>query len=308
MSQYWGVRDVDPRSTTYTNPTSYSGPVTYGSKGFCPYWTYCSNPDTHPDGTVCSAANNNDVDTTNWLWTVGGNNGTDIVCLDNDPDSRHFCMNSVGQVNPTGTDYQCDKNYDAMDFAMDMTDFAGLQNYTSKAKGNFIAMYSIYFQHGGGDPANDMLGVKMLRYMADAGDNGVIDNAVQHWYRDMRDNYKGQNPSSDVPPNGVNPPPVGGNCVTSAANCVSTTANAAHKGGLTGTIQMLDPRTHPDNDIAYWPSFGLSNFTSVYADPCVAVESTITTNCGQYFFASSAKSVNAAFLQIASRLFTRLSR
>src|SRR5262249_28166638 len=145
-------------------------------------------------------------------------------CVDNDPISRHFCMDADGKINPdasseSGT-YQCDKNYDAMDYAMDMTDFAALQQYTGtrNGKGDFIAMYSIFFGPNPVDPASLSLGVKMMRYIADAGDNGVIDNAIQRWYRDNRDAS-------------VNPPPYGGNCTN--ANCT----NPAHVPGA-GAAQL----------------------------------------------------------------------
>src|SRR5260221_5564334 len=224
----WGPRFNDPTKANYTQLVPYVD-ASYWSFGFCPYWTFCTSGNRPLDGMACNSdpsnANNtnNDTDTANWPWTGGAENASP-VCTDNDPNSRHFCMEAYGHINglnvdPPGqtTQYQCDRNYDAMDYAMDMTDYAALQDYTSKSKGNFIAMYSNFFQHSALTPAavalNQKLGSKMLRYISDAGDNGVIDNAVQHWYRDMRDNFQGQNPGITPASGGVNPPPYGGNCV-----------------------------------------------------------------------------------------------
>src|SRR5437763_11710003 len=95
--------------------------------------------------------------------------------------------------NPNPSDYYCDPHYDADDYTRDRADFAGLINYMDKSsvapfqpkKGNFIAMYSIFFAHNKktgaceGKLCGDILGVKTLRYIADAGDNGIIDNHLQ---------------------------------------------------------------------------------------------------------------------------------
>jgi hypothetical protein len=92
--------------------------------------------------------------------------------------------------------YYCDPHYDATDYARDRADFAGLINYMDRSnttnnppkKGNFIAIYAIFFDHAGKVTLDEnILGVKFMRYLADVGDNGVIDNHLQRWYRDVRD-------------------------------------------------------------------------------------------------------------------------
>src|SRR5262249_5829541 len=133
-------------------------------------------------------------------------------CVGNDPDARHFCMDTAGNLNPTAaaqaSTYQCDPQYDAMDYARDRVDFAALSDYTKSQKGNFIAMYSIFFAHSSATTLGDfILGVKFARYVADAGDNGTIDNPIQRWYRDSRDN---RTLDPLLPNHGVNPPPTGG--------------------------------------------------------------------------------------------------
>jgi hypothetical protein len=108
--------------------------------------------------------------------------------------------------------------------------------------GNFIAAFSIAF---GEEVATDPTGAPLLRYIADAGDNGFIDNNLQQDWRDDRTlNY-----------------PVGG---------------------------------------PYPPSFG-------DPDPCESITDPYV-QCGQYFYANDFNTLTDVFEQIASRLFTRISR
>ncbi len=142
----------------------------YGYHGYCPWWTFCwpaslGNPSPPPECTET------DDGMTPGTW-----------CSDVDPFSRHFCMNSDGLVDLDATNCNVEY-YDATDFAMDMADFAGLVQVMPGVSGNFMAMYSIGF----GTPADPIsaLGEETLRYIADAGDNGLIDS---DWFQDCRDN------------------------------------------------------------------------------------------------------------------------
>jgi hypothetical protein len=140
-----------------------------------------------------------------------------IQCNDNVAETRHFCLqwstdpryNAVppgmtvdlstgyasgipgGECGPTGL-------YDADDYARDMADWAGLIEVAPGVPGNFIALFTIGF---GAAFVNDPVGAPLLRYIADAGDNGFIDNHVQ---QDWRDNgvlnggsFSGDDPCDD---------------------------------------------------------------------------------------------------------------
>jgi hypothetical protein len=138
----------------------------YGYHGYCPWWTFCDPPpgNTNPVG--------GDLDPS-CTTTDTGNDPP--WCSDSNPYSRHFCMSADGRIDID--DPNCDVEfYDATDFAMDAADFSGLVEVQPGVDGNFIAMYSIGF----GTPSTPIsqLGEVTLRYIADAGDNGRIDNNV----------------------------------------------------------------------------------------------------------------------------------
>lgn len=157
------------------------------------------------------------------------------------PKTRHMCLewkNGPGNGLPadiTNPSSECGEygHYDADDYARDMADWAGLIELTPKVPGNFIAMFAIGF---GSEIANSAkaaypVAMPLLHYIADAGDNGVINNRWESQWR-------GQ------------------------------------------------PRT---------------------GDPCEDVTNP-TQWCGQYYYANDLASLEQVFEDIASRLFTRLSR
>ncbi len=155
---------------------------TYGSYGFCPWGTFCNPPSGNPlhnpnypvYGSECP------------VWTSGAN---PPFCNDDDPDTRHFCLewskNEEDNGQPDWDNPNCGDpmvmTYDADDYARDWADFAGLINVNDEVAGNFIAMFTIGF---GQDVVNTRTGAPLLRYIADAGDNGLIDNDLQ---QDLRD-------------------------------------------------------------------------------------------------------------------------
>ncbi len=281
------------------------------------------------------------------------------LCTDTDPNARHFCMDGEGKINPgtqtagpnhtEGTvpespqppEYYCDPHYDATDYARDRADFAGLINYMDRSflgthppkKGNFIAIYSIFFDHAGKATLDEnILGVKFMRYLADVGDNGMVDNRLQKWYRDVRDGVITAGPLGDYPGQAWLNPPTGLN--ESATANVQTPGSGTFPGRFDQGTQKTPPQGYPVGggqpvpptyngaDGVWGTAFGYKG----PEDPCAAYDYVETgrapvpgdgnslyekdakTDCGQYFYASDILKVNQAFLEIASRLFTRLSR
>jgi len=111
-------------------------------------------------------------------------------CQDMDPKTRHFCL--VWSNNPdlnglppenVDVNHPCAElgAYDADDYARDMADFAGLIEVAPGVPGNFIAMFSIAFGQAVRDSPS---GYHLLRYISDAGDNGVIDRNLEQDWRD----------------------------------------------------------------------------------------------------------------------------
>jgi Flp pilus assembly protein TadG len=333
-----------------TNATPIKWGLQSNSFGFCPWWTLCdiksaSNAAGEDYPRLSQCIENQPrapwQGATNESFSDGG-----PYCLDRDPDSRHFCQDGTGRINPrpglppdgdspNPTDYYCDPHYDADDYARDRADFAGLINFMDRSsdpgnpakKGNFIAMYSIFFAHANQTLTSNMLGVKTLRYIADAGDNGIIDNHIQRFYRDVRDGV--------IPPNAVAPgvagrlpwenPPTGQNessgvqYVTSSGGVDSFNVGASNKlpQPTNGFGQPVPPTYNGADPIWQSPPY---NYPAL-EDACAPYdyqenggwsipnrEALAKTDCGQFFFADSPAKVNKAFTEIASRLFTRLSR
>ena len=161
----------------------------YGQYGYCPWWTFCDPSDPPPTGDGDADPSCTEVDPSS---TPHGF----PYCTDNDPLTRHFCSNAQGvpDLDAPGCDVA---HYDANDYAMDMADFAGLVEVRRGVSGNFIAIYSIGF--GTETEPIEKLGEATLRYLADAGDNGLIDN---NWQQDCRNDGVCGNED----PNIYNPP------------------------------------------------------------------------------------------------------
>ncbi|MHB8625235.1 MAG: hypothetical protein ACYDBJ_08795 [Aggregatilineales bacterium] len=223
-----------------------------------------------------------------------------IACTSYNPDARHFCMNTSGVIDPASTTgpYQaasdpsiCSIHYDAADYARDQVDFAALTDFTSTTKGNSVAMYGIFFPHQTGNYPNGdigpyILGAKFMRYVADAGDNGTIDNHVQNWYRQ---HIVGPLPYQTDP---VPPSYNGGNSAyppTAEDPC----APYDFQEGVTGNPS---PGSHQ-----------AGNPSGPYAQYGQGYEDLYKYNCGNYYYAGSTAAVDQAFLNIAGRLFTRLA-
>jgi len=210
----------------------------YGFYGFCPWWTFCNlDSDRGYVWPECTENNPSQVELAK------------PVCNDNDPRTRHFCMDWLTNKPETGNP-ECGVagHYDADDYARDMADFAGLIEIQPGIQGNFIAMFSIGF---GQEVIDEPTAAPLLRYIADAGDNGFIDNNLQ---TDLRED---RNPIPTYPLGGPYPDYYGEPDV-----CEDTPTRVLHP----------------------------------------------TQQCGQYYFAAGLAELNDVFEEIASRMFTRLSR
>ncbi len=255
---------------------------------------YCSSNDSQPNPIWWS------VDSKNPSLPYYSNEndlGNDkVLCTSTNPDARHFCMNpTTGVIDPVTSPSStppnpsdptlCSKNYDSADYARDQVDFAALTDYTSTVKGNSVAMYGIFFPHQtastNGDIAQYILGAKFMRYVADAGDNGTIDNHLQAWYRlaitDPTHNPYNPDPN---PPNGYNPTNYPGGPEDPCA---------AYDYDVLGAV----PGSHTIPSGIYYQGEGYEDLYKY--------------NCGNYYYAGSTAAIDQAFLSIASRLYTRLA-
>ena len=303
----------------YTTDTNGNN-LAIWSFGFCPWYTFCNNDPNAKDLTStsgkgfinpslpqCTVVDNPPM----WYTTdprnyVGGvlktfNKTTTVpLCIDGNPDTRHFCSDANGVINSESA--YCDIQYDPDDYARDQADFAGLIDYTANTKGSFIAMFSIFFAHkmGTSDYVNDnILGVKFLRYMADAGDNGVIDNRLQQWYRYQHQTrvegalalsspwleWETKLQIPNIPP-------------SSDANTFDV-PSVADPSIIDASQPQKDPCAmydYREQGVPY-PQAGSATY-----------EDLAKHDCGQFWYASNITKVNDAFTEIAGRLFTRLSR
>ncbi len=271
------------------------------SFGFCPWYTFCNLPGNGDTPTLPECTYNDSEPP--WYDTDGkygfvprGRSFYEFefpFCIDWNPDTRHFCKDVDGIINPLGA--YCDPEYDPDDYLRDQADFAGLLEYTPKIKGSFIAMFTIFFNPSGGDLNVNILGVKALRYIADAGDNGMINNRLQAWYRYQHNKLinpkdPGYSPGSPMP----------------FLPRWSTTAYFPPNTDPFYNGTGVEVGEDPCEDVDYSNYVGQ---TINYTEPSYPeYEAMAKTDCGQYWYAENVAKVNDAFTEIARRLFTRLSR
>ncbi len=232
----WVMIVLSDGAANVTNRTvNATVPGDYGYYGYCPWWTFCFLDPTSPfHYGECTENNPSQVELAK------------PICNDNDPNTRHFCIDWTTDEPEVGNP-ECSSlgHYDADDYARDMADFAGLIEVVPGGKqGNFIAMFSIAF---GDETITEPTAAPLLRYIADAGDNGFIDNNLQTDLREDR--------------NSVPTYPIGG-----------------PYPAYYGEPDVCEGNLHP------------------------------TQQCGQYYYAAGLEELNSVFEEIASRLFTRLSR
>ncbi|MBN2305312.1 MAG: hypothetical protein JXQ72_12580 [Anaerolineae bacterium] len=174
----WVMIVLSDGAANVTNPVSGATDATsYGFYGYCPWWTFCPTTGLYAWGECTSGTPPNNPSQTEY---------ESPICNDNNPDTRHFCLD-WDSGDPITDNPECTYagHYDADDYARDMADLAGLievDPITGK-QGNFIAMFSIGF---GAEAANEPTAAPLLRYIADAGDNGFIDNNLQQDLREDR--------------------------------------------------------------------------------------------------------------------------
>ncbi len=288
-----------PNGFTYPDPANHLGqPGVPDATGNTPDLTaynhsYCQAAEANPIWWAADSGN------PGLQYSSNQNFGSDkVLCTSTNPDARHFCMNpTTGVIDPAvnGGPYPssynpalCSINYDSADYARDQVDFAALTDYTSTLKGNSVAMYGIFFPHQtnsvNGDIGAYILGAKFMRYVADAGDNGTIDNHVQAWYRQhivVPATYQ----TDPIPPsyNGLDP------AYGSKPEDPCAAYDFQENGGAGNP-----PGTHQGG-------------AGLYAQFGQGYEDLYKYNCGNYYYAGSTAAVDQAFLSIAGRLFTRLA-
>ncbi len=232
------------------------------------------------------------------------------------PVSRHFCKNSAVGINSNANidigvsgelTADCSTKYDVDDYARDWADFIGLQKLPCSSpfgklpgedctkKRNLLQLPTI-FTIGFGldfteDPVgqcsnsntalytniNDCLGEELLRYIADVGDNNQLDTDYQQdWVND------GQiNGAVDDPPNVGGPSFYGDRGPCEAALPTWGNADTAlDKGGI-----------------------GPGNFKPLFNNPLPP-----KTSCGNYYNAPGGPELTKVFEDIASRMFTRITK
>jgi hypothetical protein len=200
-------------------------------------------------------------------------------CADEDPASRHFCLNrATPPIDPSnGAIYVdlnavgCSPQYDVDDHARDWADMVGLLDLVPGGGGQLPTIFTIGFGldfdfgtttctpgniltgvNPGESDTLDCLGEELLRYIADVGDNFELDTNYQQDL-DFDTSYN-DNPG----PDGY---------------------------GVRGPCE--NPLAPVSNSV----------------EPLTARES-----CGNYYNAPSPDELEAVFTDIASRMFTRLAR
>ncbi|MCU0513327.1 MAG: pilus assembly protein TadG-related protein [Anaerolineae bacterium] len=225
----------------------------------------------------------------------------------------------------------CQLLYDVDDYTRDWADYISLQQLTGSAVAQLPTIFTIGFGLGYTNPVNlagtdirtsttqpvshpsnhgaaqtwatelcqrnvaNCLGEQMLRYIADAGDNNQIDNdywqdAMEEWY-----NYTGTGPT-------VNPGQgliINGRMVLTDGDfgerdpCQTDEGPALINVGGVG-VESYDANNdgtlQPAERERLWGSLGPNR------------------SCGNYFYAPGRAELQIVFDEIASRMFTRLSR
>ncbi len=279
------------RGNPYGDPNAVPpGGGQYGGFGLCPYGTW-----DNPSGLV------------------NGWNEYPPRCSDEGsprgllgPTSRHTCTSSaVGDENNAAIDFgknDCSATYDVDDYARDWADFIGLTELPSISPFKSLpgvdstrtllqlpTIFTIGFGLDFNDnPAatpptcagvagqynniNDCLGEELLRYIADVGDNNRVDTDYQQDYL------------NDGLINGV-------------------TADGAGKYGDRGPCEG-QIGTYANAEAAYAGGlFSGNNYDPLRYNPLAA-----KTNCGNYYNAPGGPELTKVFEDIASRMFTRITR
>lgn len=169
----WVMVVLSDGAANVTNPVNgITDKQTYGFYGYCPWNTFCRQSESYNGGAPWPECQINPIEP---------NEPQLPYCNDDLPDTRHFCLNwETGEQVLTNPECGVAGHYDADDYARDMADFAGLIEVDDGVPGNYIAMFSIAF---GAEVINEETGAPLLRYIADAGDNGRIDDDTEQFNR-----------------------------------------------------------------------------------------------------------------------------
>jgi Flp pilus assembly protein TadG len=275
---------VPPVADPYGN-NGYKGRPTageYGGYGVCPYGTP-SKPSELVEGWEAYAP----------------------FCADDQPHTRHFCPFDPQKSDPDGSIYidlgpkgsDCELKYDVDDFARDWADWVGLvdplPNNGNVPPRNGVQLPTIFtigfgysfptgFNCGmsNTDPKTfaQCNGEELMRYIADVGDNNRVDTDYE---QDYRDNYQ---PDLSLPADQWGP--------NSPCEKQQIIGNNGLFYGKPADLQKAYQKVPPDN---------------VSPDNLVRpIDAGL--NCGNYFSAPAPDQLQPIFDEIASRMFTRISR
>jgi hypothetical protein len=269
----------DPYGSATSAPPRASS---YGAYGLCPYGTPTSRKELVDEQGAWETAQPR--------------------CMDESYTSRHFCTGAAG-IDPNNAAFDigvagsCEMEYDVDDYARDWADYIGLVRIpatspfsrfpeASEERSNFTlpTIFTIGFgldfqrdtngdgQYNCADSANlnDCLGEELLRYIADVGDNNRLDTDYQQ----------------DVVADGR----LDGNL------------GPGEVYGDRGPCEAPLPG-YQNADQAKASGAFSSSYAALLNNPLQSKR-----DCGNYFNAPDAAKLDRVFDEIASRMFTRLTR
>jgi hypothetical protein len=151
------------------------------------------------------------------------------------------------------------------------------------------------------DLGENILGVKLMRYISDAGDNGRIDNNLQEFYRHFRGDFTLANDPTYF--------------VSQSQPVANYNGRAflQYKNGLgiynsNGTYANWMDQDQDECSQWDYNEYETSGGYRTLFPGQPKYEDIAKRDCGQYWFANDISKVNRAFTEIAGRLFTRLAR
>jgi hypothetical protein len=305
-------------SNPYGDPTKAPSAGDYGVYGLCPYGKPLDNTVPQPDDRMGLTAG----------WETrpprcsddGSEPSNNGVRGWAGPVSRHFCpASAVGDSNNSTIDIgkgdngnaDCVYKYDVDDYARDWADFVGLTDlphespFTSipgvdKSR-NLLQLPTIFtigfglnFPEAGGcggdrpndttqfTNINDCLGQELLRYIADVGDNNRLDTDYeQDWVNDGAINGITADGSFKYGDRGPCEGPIPG-----YANAEAAAAAGLFSGG----------------------DFDPLKYSTLPLNTPISVDDLVKQSCGNYYNAPGGPQLTKVFEDIASRMFTRITK
>ena len=167
----------------------------------------------------------------------------------------------------------CSFLYDVDDYARDWADFIGLQDTGDELLPTIFTIgFGLTFPSGSntcGENVGDCLGEELLRYIADVGDNNLLDNDYYQSYDEHRPAVEG------------------------------TIGDFGQRGACQDPANQPDPTNGYDLDGNGFLQDNELEYMYGILPP--------TANCGHYYNAPNADELQLVFDAIASRMFTRLA-